>query len=125
MAKVISLFNHKGGVSKTTTTFNLGWKLARKDQKVVIVDCDPQCNLTGMVLGYEHFESAESIQGRRDGRPLNIKEGLAPAFKSRPEPIKAVECVMVPGNDRRVLRMYSPGTQLSRNSPTNSNWPAG
>ena len=103
MANVISLFNHKGGVSKTTTTFNLGWMLARKGQRVVIVDCDPQCNLTGMVLGYERLERANSIEGRRDGRPLNIKEGLAPAFESRPEPIKSVECVNVPGNDSLFL----------------------
>lgn len=103
MANVISLFNHKGGVSKTTTTFNLGWMLARKDQRVLMVDCDPQCNLTGMVLGYEHLESANSIAGKGDGYPLNIKEGLAPAFESRPEPIKAVKCVNVPGNDRLFL----------------------
>ena len=103
MANVISLFNHKGGVSKTTTTFNLGWMLARKKQKVIIVDCDPQCNLTGMVLGYEHRENAKEIEGKRDGYPLNIKEGLAPAFESRPEPIKPVRCVNVPGNDRLFL----------------------
>ncbi len=41
MAKQIALFNHKGGVSKTTSTFNLGWMLAKKGKKVIIVDCDP------------------------------------------------------------------------------------
>ncbi|WP_275542190.1 AAA family ATPase [Helicobacter sp. 12S02634-8] len=45
------LFNHKGGVSKTTTTFNLGWGLANKDCKVLMVDLDSQCNLTGLVMG--------------------------------------------------------------------------
>lgn len=52
MAKTICLFNHKGGVSKTTTTFNLGWSLAEYGKKVLIVDLDSQCNLTGLVLGY-------------------------------------------------------------------------
>jgi chromosome partitioning protein len=52
MPKSICLFNHKGGVSKTTTTFNLGWSLADKGKKVLIVDLDSQCNLTGLVLGY-------------------------------------------------------------------------
>ncbi len=40
---LISLFNHKGGVSKTTTTFNLGWTLANKGIKTLIVDAEPQC----------------------------------------------------------------------------------
>jgi len=52
MAKKIALFNHKGGVSKTTTAFNLGWALAANGRRVVLVDADPQCNLTGLILGY-------------------------------------------------------------------------
>jgi chromosome partitioning protein len=40
MTKTICLFNHKGGVSKTTTTFNLGWALARLGKKVLLVDLD-------------------------------------------------------------------------------------
>ncbi|TNG92039.1 hypothetical protein FHQ19_12340, partial [Pasteurellaceae bacterium UScroc12] len=53
MAKSICLFNHKGGVSKTTTAFNLGWSLANKDMRVMLVDLDSQCNLTGIVLGFD------------------------------------------------------------------------
>jgi len=50
-AKTICLFNHKGGVSKTTTAFNLGWSLAEAGKRVLLVDLDSQCNLTGLVLG--------------------------------------------------------------------------
>jgi cellulose biosynthesis protein BcsQ len=38
MAIQISLFNHKGGVSKTTTAFNLGWMLAAKGKRVLLAD---------------------------------------------------------------------------------------
>jgi cellulose biosynthesis protein BcsQ len=103
VAKIITLFNHKGGVSKTTTAFNLGWMLARKGSRVLVVDCDPQCNLTGMILGFDHQESATSIEGDRGGDPLNIRDALAPAFESRPALIKAVQCVAVPGNDQMFL----------------------
>lgn len=59
--KVISLFNHKGGVSKTTTTFNLGWMLAEQGYKTLIVDTDPQCNLTALVMGYSSIDDAEAF----------------------------------------------------------------
>lgn len=61
MTKSICLFNHKGGVSKTTTTFNLGWSLADQGKKVLIVDLDPQCNLTGLVLGFSAVD--EELMG--------------------------------------------------------------
>ena len=54
-AKIIVLFNHKGGVSKTTTTYNLGWMLTQFGKKVLFVDGDPQCNLTELFL-HDHFD---------------------------------------------------------------------
>ncbi|MBT2920729.1 ParA family protein, partial [Vibrio anguillarum] len=47
MGKIISLVNEKGGVGKTTMTFNLAYYLsAIEDKKVLVVDLDPQFNLT-------------------------------------------------------------------------------
>lgn len=48
--KIITLYNHKGGVSKTTTTFNLATFLADSGKNVLMVDADPQCNLTAIAL---------------------------------------------------------------------------
>ncbi|MFP1910421.1 ParA family protein [Lonsdalea quercina] len=59
--KIISLFNHKGGVSKTTTTFNMGWMLAKQGYKTLMVDADPQCNLTALVLGYSTTDDFDLI----------------------------------------------------------------
>ncbi|SNY87639.1 CobQ/CobB/MinD/ParA nucleotide binding domain-containing protein [Nocardia amikacinitolerans] len=95
MAKVIALFNNKGGVSKTTTCFNLGWMLASLGKKVIMVDADPQCNLTGMVLDLSGEDALERFYKDNPGR--NLKEALEPAFKSRPVALKPVECVEVEG----------------------------
>lgn len=96
MTKKIALFNHKGGVGKTTTTFNLGWMLAKKGKRVILVDSDPQCNLTGMVLGDATEEDEERVQ-KIYKTTSNIKTGLAPAFESQPRAIEAIDCVPVEG----------------------------
>lgn len=49
--KVVSFFNNKGGVGKTTLTCNLAAHFSRKNQRVLVVDVDPQCNATILTLG--------------------------------------------------------------------------
>jgi cellulose biosynthesis protein BcsQ len=100
-SKKIALFNHKGGVSKTTTAFNLGWMLATKGYRVIMVDADPQCNLSGLVLGYQGQKEFENFYQNEPER--NIRSGLAPAFESRPKIIEAIDCVAVKGNENLLL----------------------
>ena len=56
---VIVLANHKGGVTKTTSTANLGAMLAEAGRRVLMVDCDPQANLS------EAFGWTEELPGER------------------------------------------------------------
>ena len=98
MVQKIALFNHKGGDSKTTTTFNLGWMLADKGKRVILVDTDPQCNLTRQVLEEETEDDEARIQEIYN-TTSNIKTGLAPAFESQPRAIEAVDCIPIQGRD--------------------------
>jgi len=95
------LFNHKGGVSKTTTTFHLGWMMAELGKKVLMVDSDPQCNLTGLCLnlsGNENFEEFYSKSGVD-----NLKSALAPVFEGNPIPLKPANCFEFPGRPNLYL----------------------
>jgi cellulose biosynthesis protein BcsQ len=53
--KIIAIFNNKGGVGKTTLTYHLAHALGEMRKKVLIVDLDPQCNLTIFSLSMERI----------------------------------------------------------------------
>lgn len=96
--KKIAIFNHKGGVSKTTTTFNIGWKLAKMRKRILLVDADSQCNLSLYALGKKNFEEFYS-----SGNKNNIKDALEPAFKAKPKLIEAVDCIPIKKNGNLFL----------------------
>jgi chromosome partitioning protein len=94
MMPVISLFNHKGGVSKTTTAFNLGWALAARGHRVLIVDGDPQCNLTGTVLGFDGINDFTQFYQENPG--TNINDALTPIFKATGVTLAPAKIVSTP-----------------------------
>lgn len=100
-APIISLFNHKGGVSKTTTAFNLGWAMAERGKRVLIVDGDPQCNLTGTVLGFGGVGDFSEFY--RDNPDANVSDCLEPMFKGAGTRLKPANIVVTPNQNLFLL----------------------
>src|SRR6185295_16775895 len=66
----LCLYNHKGGVGKTTLTVNIGAALAEKGHRVLLVDSDPQCNLTAYFFDDESVNDLLDRSGTKSGRTL-------------------------------------------------------
>lgn len=68
--KNICLFNHKGGVGKTTLTFNIASALADLGNRVLLVDSDPQCNLTALLIASDVLDDLLDKSDTADGETL-------------------------------------------------------
>jgi len=77
MGKVISLLNHKGGVGKTTSAINIGAGMVELGKKVLLIDLDPQANLTlSLDVPREKVTIYESIRGEADLAPYTVKPNM-------------------------------------------------
>lgn len=93
--KIISVFNNKGGVGKSTLTYHLGNSLAELGHKVLMVDLDPQCNLTICAM---MEETLHQIWAQED----QFIDDFESAFKQNPHIIdspRSIHFILKPAED--------------------------
>ena len=61
-ASILTLFNNKGGVGKTSMLYHLAWMFASLEKRVIIFDLDPQSNLTSAFLNEDEIEAVWNQQ---------------------------------------------------------------
>lgn len=75
MCKIIAIANQKGGVTKTTTTFNLSAALAKLGNKVLMIDMDSQASLT-ISAGLEPLDLKHTVCDILDRDPVPTKDAI-------------------------------------------------
>ncbi|MDD3592238.1 MAG: AAA family ATPase [Sulfurovum sp.] len=111
--KIISLFNNKGGVGKSTLGFHLGYALNEMGHKTLFIDLDPQCNLT---LNGMDIEEIHSIWEEED----RYIEEFQSAYKEDPKKIlttpRSIHFLLKPTEDGESdLTTLPPPVKLDEN----------
>ena len=109
MGKVIAISNHKGGVGKTTSTLNIGAALQRMGKKVLLIDLDPQANLTQSLGLMEHAPTVyEALRGEAKLEPVEVLPGLDVVTSTLDLSGAEVELFSEPGKDYLLKELLEP-----------------
>ena len=73
--KILTFFNIKGGIGKTTLTLLTSYKLAKENKKILLIDADLQANLTQYIYKMNHSDKTmvNAIMGNAAAEELIIK----------------------------------------------------
>lgn len=101
----LAIFNHKGGVGKTTLTFNLAVALANLGKRVLLVDSDPQCNLTSYLFEDKFIDDLLDNSDEPQGRTLwsalmPIVQATGEVRRIRPFDVHVENLFLIPGDVR-------------------------
>ncbi|MCD6523628.1 MAG: ParA family protein [Thermococcus sp.] len=115
MAVVISVANQKGGVGKTTLTLNLGYGLARAGKKVLLIDVDPQFNLTFGLIGMDVMKYETNNVGTLMTRESSVEDTIvevSPNLHLIPSHLnlsaKEIEIINAYNRERRLVKAIAP-----------------
>lgn len=101
--KKVSIFNNKGGVGKTTYMYHVAHMLSRRDLRVLMVDCDSQCNLTTYTMQDSDIRAAWREDGNSIFRVIErVYRGTGDVRSRQPSPVANAQgpLYVVPGDLR-------------------------
>ena len=97
--KSIAVFNNKGGVGKTTLTYHLGCALAELGHKTLLVDLDPQSNLTLFGLDPEKLHNIWQVEDAFIDDFVDARDQKSSSFADIARDIRSIHFVLKPTED--------------------------
>lgn len=109
MGIIISLLNHKGGVGKTTSAINIGAGMVELGKKVLLIDLDPQANLTlSLGIPRQKVTIYEALRGEGDLEPYTAKPGMDVVVSSLDLSGAEMELINEAGREYILRELFTP-----------------